>query len=58
MGVELHVRYRAGRDGARIVFRDGSVVQLAPFAPFRFETMPRRIEGQLRRWVTERERKA
>jgi len=47
MGVELHVRYRAGRAGARIVFRDGSVVQLAPFAIYRFESLPQRIEGHL-----------
>ena len=47
MGVELHVRYRTDREGARIAFRDGSVVQLAPFSSFRFDTLPLRIEGRL-----------
>jgi hypothetical protein len=47
--VELGVRYRAGRDGARIVYRDGSATQLQPFASIRFDHVPLKIEGKLTR---------
>ena len=47
--VELGQRYRAGKDGAHVVFVDGSETQLAPFARIRFEQRPRSITGKLLR---------
>jgi hypothetical protein len=47
MELELGVRYRAGRDGARIDFRDGHSIQLQPFASIRLEQQPLKITGQL-----------
>lgn len=46
-GVELGARYRAGLGGVRIVFRDGTVVQLAPRAVYTFSSYPLKIEGRL-----------
>jgi len=47
--VELGVRYRAGRDPVTITRRDGSIVQLKPFASIRFEELPIEIKGKLTR---------
>lgn len=46
-GVELGARYRAGRDGALVIFRDGTTTRLAPFSSIRFEHQPLKIEGRL-----------
>lgn len=46
-GVELGARYRAGREGARVIYRDGTSVQLQPFASIRFDHQPLKIEGRL-----------
>jgi hypothetical protein len=45
--IELGVRYRAGREGAKIVLADGSYIELAPFASIRFESSPTSIVGRL-----------
>jgi len=45
--VELGVRYRAGREGAKIVLVDGSYIDLAPFASIRLESPPVSIVGRL-----------
>lgn len=43
----LNTAYRAGKDGARLVFRDGSAVQLAPFAVVVCHRHPLKVEGRL-----------
>jgi hypothetical protein len=48
-GVELGVRYRAGKGGALVTVASGTVVQLAPFASIRFVQQPLKIKGQLLR---------
>lgn len=44
---KLQTMYRTGEDGARVVYRDGSVVQHAPHSIVKFAHHPLKVEGRL-----------
>lgn len=44
---KLQTVYRTGKDGARVVYRDGTTVQHAPFALVMFSRVPLKVDGRL-----------
>jgi hypothetical protein len=44
---KLEAVYRTGKRGARVVYRDGTVVQHAPHSMVKFSHHPLKVEGRL-----------